>query len=115
MTIVTSTYRYKPPPKRKGRKLAEITGPAIVTSVDPKKLRRPPTRKKAAPQPANDDGQPELRPPAGKQSAIITARKPRASRSDVPEMTPEEHKRRGDAADAMFQEMKRRIAASRDK
>ena len=26
--IVTSTYRYKPPPKRKGRKLAEITGPA---------------------------------------------------------------------------------------
>jgi len=24
-------------------------------------------------------------------------------------MTPEEHKRRGDAADALFQEMKRRI------
>jgi len=24
--IVTSTYRYKPPPKRKGRKLVEITG-----------------------------------------------------------------------------------------
>ena len=30
--IVTSTYRYKPPPKRKGRKLAEITGPAVVTA-----------------------------------------------------------------------------------
>ena len=29
--IVTTTYRYKPPPKRKGRKLAEITGPAVVT------------------------------------------------------------------------------------
>ena len=28
MAIVTTTYRYKPPPKRKGRKLAEITGPA---------------------------------------------------------------------------------------
>ena len=26
--IVTSTYRDKPPPKRKGRKLAGITGPA---------------------------------------------------------------------------------------
>jgi hypothetical protein len=26
--IITTTYRYKPPPKRKGRKLAEITGPA---------------------------------------------------------------------------------------
>ena len=28
--IVTTTYRYRPPPKRKGRKLAQITGPAIV-------------------------------------------------------------------------------------
>ena len=28
--IVTSTYRYKPPPERKGRKLAEITGPAVI-------------------------------------------------------------------------------------
>ena len=36
MAIVTTTYRYKPPPKRKGRKLAEITGPAIVS---PKKGR----------------------------------------------------------------------------
>ena len=35
--IVTSTYRYKPPPKRKGRKLAEISGPAVVTSVDPRR------------------------------------------------------------------------------
>ena len=34
--IVTTTYRYKPPPKRKGRTLAEITGPAVVTSVDRK-------------------------------------------------------------------------------
>ena len=30
--IVTTTYRYKPPPKRKGRTLAEITGPAVVTA-----------------------------------------------------------------------------------
>jgi len=28
--IVTSTYRYKPPPKRNGRKLAEINGPAVI-------------------------------------------------------------------------------------
>jgi hypothetical protein len=27
-------------------------------------------------------------------------------------MTPEEHKRRGDGADAMFREMKRQIAAA---
>ena len=38
MTIVTTTYRYKPPPKRKGRKLVEITGPAVVTA---KGSRRP--------------------------------------------------------------------------
>jgi len=36
--IVTTTYRYKRPPKRKGRKLAEITGPAVVTA---KGSRRP--------------------------------------------------------------------------
>ena len=29
---------------------------------------------------------------------------------DVPDMTREEHKRRGDAADALFREMKRQIA-----
>ena len=30
-------------------------------------------------------------------------------------MTPEEHRRRGDAADAMFQEMKREITAASKK
>ncbi|HET7884419.1 MAG TPA: hypothetical protein VFL55_26255 [Acetobacteraceae bacterium] len=104
MTIVTSTYRYKRPP----RKRIAIEAPAIVTSVDVKKLRRPATRRKATPQPANDDGQPELRPPAGKQSAIATARKHGSRRSTEPEMTPEEHKRRGDAADALWRELVQR-------
>ena len=36
--IVTTTYRYKPPPKRKGRKLAEITGPAVVTAKGSRRL-----------------------------------------------------------------------------
>ena len=49
--------------------------------------------------PANDD----------RKSTIVTGRKPRSGRSDVPDMTPEEHQRRGDAADALFREMKRRI------
>ena len=43
--IVTTTYRYKPPPKRKGRKLAEITGPVVVTT---KKSRRPVLGREAA-------------------------------------------------------------------
>ncbi len=43
---------------------------------------------------------------------------PRSTRAagrfgDVPDMTPEEHKRRGDAADELFREMKRQIAASK--
>ena len=46
---------------------------------------------------------------------IVTAKHPRrhGSFGDVPDMTPEEHKRRGDAADALFREMKRQIAASK--
>jgi hypothetical protein len=127
--IVTTTYRYKRPPKRKGRKLAEITGPAVVTSVDPKKSSRravlaetaakeelstrspagdtePSTPPGKMPAPANDDGPRKL--------ASVIARKP-GSRfsSDVPDMTPEEHQRRGDAADALFREMKRQIAGAR--
>ena len=43
-----------------------------------------------APAPANDD----------RKSAIVTARRPGADSVDVPDMTPEEHRRRGDAADA---------------
>ena len=57
-----------------------------------------------ADQPANDDGP--------RKSAIVTTRKPRSWHGDAPEMTPAEHQRRGDAADAMFREMKRRIAAA---
>ena len=126
--IVTTTYRYKRPPKRKGRKLAEITGPAVVTSVPAKKSRRPSLRGKAA---AEVEMSTSARTPAGsaqpstakaadghhipanddRKSAIVTAaRKPRLWRSDVPDMTPEEHRRRGDAADAIFREMKRKIA-----
>ncbi len=117
--IVTTTYRYKPPPKRKGRKLAEITGPAVVTAkgsrrpvgigetaaevggivnTRPKRAgdTKPSTPSGKAPAPANDD----------RKSAIITARKPGSrSSSDVPDM-PEEHRRRGDAADALFRELK---------
>ena len=74
--IVTSTYRYKPPPKRKRRKLPE-SGPVIVTPADPKKLRRPATRRKVTPQPANDDSQPALGlTTRQKPSAIVTAQKP---------------------------------------
>jgi hypothetical protein len=45
------------------------------------------------------------------RSVIVTAKNPRRGRfGDVPDMTPEEYQRRGDAADALFREIKRQIA-----
>ena len=44
--------------------------------------------------------------------AIVTAKNPhrRGRLDDVPDMTPEEHKHCGDAADALFRELVRRVA-----
>jgi hypothetical protein len=86
MTIVHYEHRYKRPPRKKKPVALEV--PAVVT-------RRKPASKKA-----------EVLAPA---SAIVTIRKP--GKGYVPDLTPEEHQRRGDAAEALFREMKRRIAA----
>jgi hypothetical protein len=138
MPIVTSTYRYKPPPRN--RKPIAIEAPAIVTPADPNKMRRPAARRKATPQPANDDGKTAtseqrasksaivtaqgrktvqqqqmatlLAADQPKRSAIVTARKPgKAIPHGLLPDTPEERDRRGAAADAMFQQFKRLIAA----
>ena len=114
--IVTSTYRYKRPPRK--RKAVPLEGPAIVST---KSSRRPVWEKAAAeaapvpegavqpstlreaervpaPPPANDDRKP----------AIVTAKRRPGRFGDAPDMTPEEHRQRGDAADALFREMVRR-------
>jgi hypothetical protein len=93
MTIVHYEHRYKRPPRKKPKRPA-IEGPAVVT-------RRKPAPKKA------EVRAPEAEAPA--KSAIVTIRKP--GKGYVPDMTPQEHQRRGDAAEALFREMKRRIAA----
>jgi hypothetical protein len=85
MTIVHYEYRYKRPPRKKKPVALEV--PAVVT------------RRKPAP------GKVEAPPPA--KSAIVTIRK---RGSDVPDLTPAEHQRRGDAAEALFREMKRRAS-----
>jgi hypothetical protein len=72
------TYAHRP--KRAPRKKAQaavITGPAIVTA----KSRQP-------------------------QATIVTTKK-RGRPGDVPDMTPEEYQRRGEAADALFRELVR--------
>ena len=105
--IVTTHYRYKRPPRK--RKAVVLEVPAIVTAMAPKprKSGDPPILRQdnaAPPAPigANDD--------AKLKSAIVTARKPGKRYSTAPDMTPEEHQRRGDGAEAMFREFKRLIA-----
>jgi hypothetical protein len=115
--IVTTHYRYKPPPRK--RKAVPLAGPTVVT---PK--RKPAVAKKLEPtsavvrkaKPCNDnrpEPEPEHLPDAGKKPAIVTARKPGKRYADVPDMTPEEHQRRSDAAAALWRELVRR-ATSKD-
>ena len=86
--IVTSTYRYKRPPRK--RKAVPLEGPAIV--------RKGAAKPETTPAPANDDRKP----------AIVTAKRRRGRFGDAPDLTPEEHQQRGDAADALFREMVRK-------
>jgi hypothetical protein len=53
---------------------------------------------------------PEAEPePASETPRIVSARKLRGRFADVPDMLPEEHQRRGDAAAALFRELTRRV------
>jgi hypothetical protein len=107
MTIVTYAHRPKRPPRKREEGALDV--PAIVKPTPMKKQQQrgpviPLGAKGAA---VNDDNGDQPR-----AAAIVTAKHPRRrSVPDVPDMTPEEHKRRGDAADALFREMKRQIAA----
>jgi hypothetical protein len=86
MPIVTSTYRYKRPPRK--RKPVAIKGPAIVTSVDPKKSRRAVRDHAAAGEvmsethPTVGDIQPSTAPVRQRHPAVITAEKATAPAND---------------------------------
>jgi hypothetical protein len=82
--IVTSAYRYKRPPRKKKPVLLEV--PAIV--------RKGAAKPKTTPAPANDD----------RKSAIVTVKRRKSRFGDAPDVTPEEHQRHGDAADALFRD-----------
>jgi hypothetical protein len=96
-SIVTYVHRPKRPPRKKVQ-AAAITGPAIVTAKSER------THRQVADVVASDE-----------PAAIITAKNPhrRGRLGDVPDMTPEEHKHRGDAADALFRELVRRVAGNK--
>lgn len=116
MTIVTTHYRYKRPPRKRKPNPAALAMPTIVTAKKPKPGDRPRRRTSDAAPPVDTSSHAGTKSATGTssqattKSAIVTARRPGKHCADVPEMTPEEHKRRGDAADALFRDMKRRIA-----
>jgi hypothetical protein len=129
MPIVTSTYRYKRPPRKRKPQTAEA--PAVVT-IDPKTRVAKEGRRETSPDekaaakvmgrnPPGDDqaGERHGLPNSATWSTMYAAHPSHTARKSAivtirsagEDMTPEEHKRRGDAADALFREMKRRIAA----
>jgi hypothetical protein len=99
MTVVHYAHRYKRPPRRKPQKPA-IEGPAVVRAKPT--IRPGNSRPDDKSVPANDDRTPP-------KSDIVTISK-RERFGEAPDLTPEEHRQRGDAAEAMFREMKRKIA-----
>ena len=136
MTIVTYDYRRKPARKRKqspaipmrivGAKKpgpaapvlkeavtererpaqpATITGPRIVT------VKKPRSRHAVGPEQivAVRDAAPTDPPPLERKSAIVTAPRKISTRfGPVQDIAAEEHRRRGDAAEALFREIVRR-------
>ena len=111
--IVTTHYRYKPPPRK--RKAVPLEAPAVVT---PKRKRVPSTEgKKLEPasaivgkaKPCNDN-RPDPAPHDNDvaKSAIVPVRRRGKRFGDAPDLTPEEHQRRGEAADALWRELVRR-------
>jgi hypothetical protein len=68
--IVTTTYRYKRPPRK--RKAVPLEGAAIVRSG---RKREESSKPAAHPAPANDDGAPAPRPASAKTSAIVTSQR----------------------------------------
>jgi hypothetical protein len=125
--IVRTAYRYQRPPRK--RQAVALGVPAVVKATDPVKARK--RAKSAEPALANDevplsriadfpapasstgahltDRKPVERPPPT-ASAIVTirSRKHALLAHLLEDMTPEEHRRRGDAADALFREVVRR-------
>jgi hypothetical protein len=137
--IVRTTYRYKPPPKRKqpvkipnrivGARAPQPSAPIIDEAVIERKRQAQPTvitgpRIVAArkPRPKHTIGPEQIAAArdaapadalATRKSAIVTARSPKAERfGPVQDLDAEEHQRRGDAAVALFREIVRRANAA---
>jgi hypothetical protein len=81
-----------------------LTCGRIVEAKPPKRLRGPVTRLKDQ-TPAAEE--------APQRSAIVESKRPKGMLSHLLlDDSPEEHQKRGDAADELFREIARRVAAS---
>ena len=94
--IVHYEHRYKHSPRKKP-KAAAIEEPAVVRAQP---TRGPGSSHKPACEKAEDSA----------KSAIVTTRK---RGSEVPDMTPEERRRRGDAAEATFRKIAAKVQRGR--
>ena len=98
VAIVSSSYR----PKRARKRKVWPAIPQHIVTIAKKRA--------TAVEPQPPETQASLEP---KKSRIVTLRNPRPSRfGPVPEVTPDEHQRRGDATEALFRELVRRVAAN---
>ena len=110
--IVTTHYRYKRPPRK--RKPIEIEGPAVVRGKVSHDATLPAVVRKAKP---GNDNRPETSTSAADppRSAIVTARRRGKRFAEAPDLTPEEHQRRGEAAGALWRELVGEAAAKDEK
>ena len=109
--IVRTAHRYKRPPRRK--KPVALGVSAVVRAASkpgPGPTPAPGKPEPALTEPANDDGKPAPPPAAVRKSAIVAIRR-RSRFSPVADLTPDEVRRRADAADTMMQDFKRQIVA----
>ena len=90
--IVRTAYRYQRPPRKRPAVALEV--PAVVKAADPADA-----RKRARPT-----------PPESTPAAIVTIRSRKGAMLAhlLEDLTPEEHRRRGDTADALFRAVVRR-------
>jgi hypothetical protein len=106
--IVRTAYRYKRPPRK--RQVATLEVPAVVKAAEPAKASK---RTKSL---ALADSESAVAPTNdGRKPAIVTIRRRKHAMLAhlLEDLTPEELQRRGDAADALFREVVRRIKRRR--
>jgi hypothetical protein len=93
--IVHPAYR----PKRARKRKQSVAIPIrIVTAKPPEKHLGGPVQRIG-----------DVQEPVAERPRIVTARMPRGRFDDMPDMPPEEHQQRGDAAEALFRELVRRV------